>query len=163
MQKVTNFIEIFYPPFRRLMPLQTFRYAACGGTNTLIGLAIYYIAFHYFFTRENVDVGLTVLKPHNAALFLAGICTFFIGFFLNKYVVFTSSYLRGRIQFFRYFLSFFTNLIINYFLLKLFVEMLYMEAFLSQVITTAIIITISYLTQKHFTFRSKINASPDKP
>ena len=138
------------------MPLQTFRYAACGGSNTLLGLFLYYISFHYFFDKQNFDTGLTVLKPHNAALFFAGTCTFFTGFLLNKYVVFTSSYLKGRIQLFRYFLSFFTNLIINYFLLKLFVEKLFMEAFLSQVITTAIIITISFFTQKHFTFRTKL-------
>lgn len=137
------------------MPLQTFRYAACGGSNTLFGLSVYFISFHYLFSKENADLGFIVFKPHNAALFLSGICTFITGFLLNKFVVFTSSNLRGRIQLFRYFLSFFINLIINYFLLKLFVEILHMEAFLSQIITTVIIVTISYLTQKHFTFKIK--------
>ena len=155
MQLLRNFIDISYPPFRKLMPLQTFRYAACGGTNTLLGLTVYFIAFHYLFSKENADFGLIVLKPHNAALFFAGICTFITGFLLNKFVVFTSSNLRGHIQLFRYFLSFFINLIINYFLLKLFVEILHLEPFLSQVITTAIIITISFFTQKHFTFKIK--------
>ena len=78
---------------------------------------------------------------------------FFVGFLLNKYVVFTTSNLRGRIQLFRYFISFFVNLVINYFLLKLFVEILKWEPFLSQVLTTVIIVTISYLTQKHFSFK----------
>ena len=149
----TNIIDSFYPPFKRLMPLQTFRYAACGGGNTLMGLTVYYIAFHYIFTKENADFGLVVLKPHNAALLISFIASFTVGFLLNKYVVFTSSIMRGRIQLFRYFLSFFLNLIVNYFLLKLFVEAWHSEAFTAQVFTTFIIVTLSYLTQKHFTFK----------
>ena len=136
------------------MPLQTFRYAACGSGNTLMGLTIYYLSFHHVFIRENVEVGFLVLKPHNAALFVSFLSTFVVGFFLNKYVVFTSSIMRGRIQLFRYFLSFFVNLVLNYFLLMLFVELWHLDAFLAQVITTIIIITLSYLTQKHFTFRN---------
>lgn len=151
--KVTSIIDIFYPPFRRLMPLQTFRYAACGGMNTVLGLLAYYISFHYIFDKENYDAGFMVFKPHNAALFVSFIVSFIAGFLLNKYVVFTTSNLRGRIQLFRYFISFFVNLVINYFLLKLFVEVLKREPFFSQVLTTVIIVTISYLTQKHFSFR----------
>ena len=151
---LTNIIDVFYPPFRRLMPLQTFRYAACGGGNTLMGLTVYYISFHYIFTKENADFGLMVLKPHNAALFISFTFSFLVGFLLNKYVVFTSSIMRGRIQLFRYFLSFFLNLVVNYFLLKLFVETWNLEAFTAQVITTFIIVTLSYLTQKHFTFKN---------
>ncbi|MEJ7611669.1 MAG: GtrA family protein [Ferruginibacter sp.] len=150
-----RFIDIFYPPFRRLMPLQTFRYAACGGANTVLGLTVYYIGFHYIFTKQNFDAGFMVFKPHNAALFLSFVVSFCVGFLLNKYVVFTTSYLRGRIQLFRYFLSFFLNLVINYFLLNLLVEVWHVEAFLAQLINTVIIITIGYLTQKHFTFKTK--------
>ena len=95
-----------------------------------------------------------ILKPHNAALGISFIASFVLGFLLNKYVVFTSSLMRGRVQLFRYFLSFFLNLIVNYFLLKLFVEVWHLEAFTSQVITTGIIVTLSYLTQKHFTFKN---------
>jgi putative flippase GtrA len=76
-----------------------------------------------------------------------------VGFTLNKFLVFADSYLRGRIQLFRYFLSFLFNLTINYFVLKLLVQVFYIEAVLSQVITTVIIIAIGYITQKHFTFK----------
>jgi len=74
--------------------------------------------------------------------------------------VFVDSNLRGRIQLFRYFLSFAFNLVINYGLLKLFVEVLDMNALLSQLITTCIVILISYLSQKHFSFKVK-NLSGD--
>ncbi len=154
MKQLTSFIDAFHPPFRRLMPLQTFRYAACGGANTVLGLSAYWLSFHYLFEKTNFDAGFMVFKPHVAALFVSFIVSFSVGFLLNKYVVFTGSYLRGRIQLFRYFLSFFLNLVINYFLLKLFVEVWYMPAFLSQLMTTVFIIGLGYLTQKHFTFKA---------
>ena len=138
------------------MPLQTFRYAACGGGNMLMGLFLYYVLFYFIFKGQNVNVYLTVLKAHNAALFVSGICTFSVGFLLNKFVVFTSSNLQGRIQLFRYFLSFSTNLVINYFLLRLFIEVLHFEEFFAQVISTVILVTISYLTQKHFSFKEEV-------
>jgi putative flippase GtrA len=152
---LTQFLDIFYPPFRRLMPIQTFRYAACGGGNALFGLCTYYLGYHYIFDKQVFDIGFFAFKPHMAALFGSSAITFIIGFLLNKYVVFTESYLRGRIQLFRYFLSFSSNLVINYFLLKLMVEILKWNAMLSQVITICIVIGISYLTQRHYTFKSK--------
>src|SRR5688572_2707827 len=150
--KVTSFLDYFYPPFRKVMPIQTFRYAVCGGTNTLTGLLIYAFSLRYIFNNRIFDFGISAFKPHIAALFLSSCCVFIIGFLLNKYVVFVGSNLRGRIQLFRYFLSFFFNLVINYFMLKLFVEILGWDPLFSQVLTTCVIIAISYLTQKHFSF-----------
>src|SRR5450432_3010112 len=152
-KKIISFIDFFYPPVRKLMPEQTFRYAVCGGINTLLGLLIYYMGFHYIFDKENFDAGIIVFKPHNASLFLAGCFSFTFGFILNKFLVFSDSYLKGRIQLFRYFLSFILNLVINYFVLNLFIEYLHVEAFLSKIIATIIVIIISYTTQKKFTFR----------
>jgi putative flippase GtrA len=137
------------------MPEQTFRYLACGGFNTLLGLAFYFVCYKYILKEENLDFGFYAFKPHNASLFGAFIINFFVGFTLMKFVVFVDSNLKGRIQLFRYFLSFAFNLCLNYVLLKLFVEALEWDAILSQCITTCIIVLISYLSQKHFTFSVK--------
>ena len=152
---IISFIDFFYPPFRKLMPEQTFRYAACGGVNTVLGLALFKILLVYVFKFQNVDLGFYTLKPHNAALFISFCVNFLIGFILMKYVVFVDSNLKGRIQLFRYLLSFLLNLTLNYFILKVFVEVFGWWPFLSQCITTVIIVTISYLSQKHFTFKVK--------
>ena len=154
-QAIHTILDIFYPPFRKLMPLQTFRYAACGGINMVIGLLVYFIGYRYVFEKEVFDFGFFAFKPHVAALFLSFVVSFCLGFLLNKFIVFTSSTLRGRIQLFRYGFSFVVNLIINYLLLKLLVEVIHWPAMLSQVITTIIIVTISYLSQKHFSFSTK--------
>jgi len=156
--KVIAFIDIFYPPFRKLMPEQTFRYAVCGGTNTVLGLLLYFVSYQYILKEQNLDLGFFAFKPHMAALFISFCFNFVIGFLLMKYVVFVDSNLRGRIQLFRYFLAFAINLLLNYILLKLFVEVLHMNALLSQFITTCIVVTISYLSQKHFSFKVKPEA-----
>ncbi len=135
------------------MPLQTFRYAACGGGNTMLGLVIFFILYHYFFINDIVTIGFLVFKAHKAALIFSSSITFIVGFFLNKLVVFTDSNIKGRIQLFRYFLSFFANLCIAAFLQTVFVEMLTINTYVSQVIIVAIIVAISYFTQKYFTFK----------
>lgn len=135
------------------MPIQTFRYAACGGTNALLGLVTFYIGFYHIFDEQHFDLGFLVLEPYSAALLVSSTISFLLGFWLNKYVVFTESYLRGRVQFFRYFLSFYSNLLINYGMLKVMVGALQWNAMVSQIITTAVVIAISYVTQRYFTFR----------
>ena len=159
MEKISKhiiwFIDLFYPPFRKWMPEQTFRYAVCGGTNTVLGLGTYFIGYQYIFKKENFDLGFFAFKPHIAALFLSFCISFVVGFILMKFVVFVDSNLKGRIQLVRYFLAFSFNLVLNYGLLKLFVELLHMPVLVSQFITTCIVVTISYLSQKHFSFKVK--------
>jgi putative flippase GtrA len=152
---ILSLIDFFYPPFRKIMPLQTFRYAACGGSNAVLGFLVFVGCHKYVFKEEQFDIGFYAFKSYNAALFVSFCVTFLVGFTLNKYLVFTSSNLKGRIQLFRYFLSLLLNLAINYILLKIFIEYLHFDAVLAQVITTFIIISISYLTQHHFSFKVK--------
>lgn len=135
------------------MPLQTFRYAACGGGNMILGLSIYFILFNYVFTHGYVTLGKFAFESYNVSLFFSSTTCFIVGFLLNKYVVFTTSYLRGRIQLFRYFLSFSSNLVLNYFLLKIFVKILHLDEFLAQIISTGICVSIAFTTQKYFTFK----------
>ena len=153
--RIIAFIDFFYPPFRKFMPEQTFRYAVCGGANTVLGLFIYFISYQYILKKEILDLGFFAFKPHIAALFISFCINFVVGFALMKFVVFVESNLKGRIQLLRYFLSFSVNLILNYLLLKLFVEVLFMNVLLSQFITTCFVVTVSYLSQKHFSFKVK--------
>lgn len=154
---VTLFIDFFYPPFRKLMPLQTFRYAACGGMNVTIGFLLFTGIYHYLSGHKVVYIGIYPFEPYSIALFVSSATSFIIGFLLNKYVVFTTSNLRGRIQIFRYFLSFTSNLAINYLLLKLLVKYLHIHPVIAQVIVTVIVVAISYYTQQYFTFKVRKN------
>lgn len=147
-------VDFFYPPFKRLMDLQTFRYAACGGSNVALGFIIYTISFKFILKEQNFHFGFYAFKPHVAALFIASCFNFCFGFFLMKYVVFSNSNLRGRVQLFRYLINFLFSLMLNYILLKIFVERLHIYPILAQVMTTGVVVLTSYLFQKHYTFRS---------
>src|SRR5689334_19698677 len=96
-------LDIFYPLFRRFMPLQTYHYAACGGTNTVLGLSIYFIAHNYILNKQVLDLGIVAFTPHIAAMFISFLFTFPVGFYLSMYVIFQGSYLKRRVQLFRYF------------------------------------------------------------
>jgi putative flippase GtrA len=150
---IISVIDFFYPPFRKLMPLQTFRYAACGGGNTLLGLMVYSLSFRYILKEQDLNLGFYAFKAHIAALIFSFSINFPLGFILMKYVVFDESNIRGRIQLFRYFIFFVFCLFLNYILLKLLVEALNWYAIVAQVVTTVIVVCVSYLTQKHFTFK----------
>ena len=161
-QKFWNFINFFYPLFRKLMPLQTFRYAVCGGLNTALGLLAYTLSYQYIFKGHQLDLRYYAFEPHTAALFLSFCINLPLGFALNKFVVFSESTIKGRIQLFRYFIFFIFCLFLNYVLLKLFVEMLGLNAIVAQFITTGIVVAVSYISQKHFTFKVE-NKEADFP
>jgi putative flippase GtrA len=146
-------IDFFYPPFNRLMTLQTFRYAASGGGNTLIGFLIYFISYKYLLQEQQLHFGFYAFKAHVAALFISFCITFPIGFFMSKYVVFNDSRMKGRIQLFRYFMICMFNLALNYILLKILVERAHIYPVLAQILTTTIVILFSYLAQRHFSFK----------
>lgn len=151
-------IDFFYPPFRRIMNLQTFRYAASGGGNLVLGFLIYLVSYKYLFHEKDFEFGFFAFKGHIAALFISFLVTFPIGFFMSKYVVFSDSNMKGRIQLFRYFMICMFNLALNYLLLKIFVEVSHIYPVLAQVFTIAIVVVFSYIAQRNFSFK----ASPEE-
>ena len=135
------------------MPLQTFRYAACGGGTTVLGIATFYVGYNFLFKKQVVHLPFFALEPHIAAMFLSFIVTFPLGFYLSRNVVFTGSALRGRHQLVRYFGSAMGSVLLNYINLKIMVDGLHIYPTIAQVINTVIVIAFSYLMQKHFAFR----------
>ena len=137
------------------MPLTTFRYAVCGGSNMVLDIVIYYISYNFILHKQVLDLGFIAFKPHIAALWMSFIISFPMGFLLSKYIVFTASQLSGRIQLFRYLLIVGVNLILNYAFLKTLVEYLGFYPTIARIFTTCIIVTFSFLSQKHFTFKER--------
>ena len=140
------------------MPLQTFRYAACGGGNVVLDICLYFISYNFIFKKQVVDLGFIAFKPHIAALLVSLFITIPVGFLLSKYVVWTESIIKGRIQLFRYLVIVATNILLNYFFIKLFVERFHFFPTIAKIVTTAIVIIFSYLSQKHYTFNVKNNS-----
>lgn len=150
---IENIIDFFYPPFSRIMNRLTFRYAACGGGNTILDILIFYLSFHFLFHEQVVQLGFMAIKPHKAAFLVAFLITFPIGFLLMRNVVFQGSAIRGRTQLIRYFLTVLICLILNYIFLTLFVEYLHIYPTIAKIMTTLIVMLFSYTSQRFFTFK----------
>jgi len=150
---VLPIIDFFYPPFKKLMKPQAFRYAASGGFNTLLGFAVYFVSYKIILNEKPLDLGFYAFKSHSAALFISFCISFPVGFFLMKYVVFSDSNMPGKIQLFRYFMIYLFNLALNYIILKVLVERINVNAIFAQVLTTIFIVLFSYLAQRYFTFK----------
>lgn len=146
-------IDFFYPPFRRWMPLQTFRYAACGGANVALDITLFFIFYNFVFKKQIVHLGFLALQPHVASFLFSFLFTFPIGFMLSKYIVWSGSTLKGHIQLFRYFLIVMVNLILNYLFIKLLVEYLFVYPTIAKIITTVVVVIFSYISQKKYTFK----------
>ncbi|MEI9807690.1 MAG: hypothetical protein WDO16_07330 [Bacteroidota bacterium] len=76
-------IDFFYPPFRKVMTLQTFRYAASGGGNALLGFLTYFISYKYVLAEKEFQFGIYAFKGHIAALFISFCISFPVGFFMG--------------------------------------------------------------------------------
>ncbi len=153
---ILRFLDFFYPVFKPFLNRKTYYYAACGGANMLLDLVLYFIAYQFIFDKEIVQITpYLAFEPYIAAFLFAFAITFPTGFLLSKYIVWTESNIKGRVQLFRYFLLVLVNLILNYALLKTFVEIFHFYPTISKALTIIIVVTFSYLSQKHFTFKTK--------
>jgi putative flippase GtrA len=146
-------LDFFYPVFRRFMPLQTFRYAACGGGNTLLDISIFYISYHFLFREKVVHTPIISLEPYTAAFLVSFSITFPLGFYMSRTIVFPGSTLAGRIQLFRYFVLVVICIGLNYVFIKLFVEQCHLYPTVAKILTTFIVVAFSFITQKNFTFK----------
>lgn len=157
-KKMISLIDFFYAPFARYIPLETFRYAATGGANTVFDIFLYFIFYRFILDKQIVDLGFVAISPHIAAFLIVFPITFTSGFLLAKYITFTSSLIQGKIQLFRYAVTVIGAIIMNYLLLKLFVEEFGLYATLSKILTTFIVVTYSYFVQRFYSFKTgKIN------
>jgi putative flippase GtrA len=147
-------IDWFYFPFFRFVPVEIFRYALTGGFNTILDLFLYFICYKYILDKQILELGFVAISPHIAAFIIVFPVTFATGFIFAKYITFTASELKGRIQLFRYGVTVAGSILLNYVFLKLFVENFGLFATLSKGMTTVIVVIYSYILQRYFSFRT---------
>ena len=151
---IIRVIDFFYSPFRKFIPLETFRYAATGGFNTVLDITLYFICYNFIVDKRVVDIGIVSISPHIAAFLIVFPITFLTGFLFAKFITFTSSPVQGRTQLVRYMISVSGSIFLNYVFLKILVEFGGFWPTLAKVITTCIVVVYSYFAQKFFTFKT---------
>lgn len=150
-----SFIDFFYPPFRKFMSIQFFRYGFVGAFNLIFDWVLYFVIYQYVLDQQMLNLGFIVISSHIATFGIKFPIIMFSGFLMQKYITFSHSDLASRKQLFRYVLVVAVNLTMAYFVLKFLVEHLNIYPTPSNMIVTVISIAISYFLQKHFTFRVK--------
>jgi len=150
-----TFLDIFYPLVSRIFDKTTYYYAVAGCTNLVLGWILFWTLDKWVINSHIVE--LPVLEhPVHSYTVIAAICgmfSFLFGFVMMRYVVFTESQLRGRVQFFRYGLSALISATVNWILIKLMVDTYAWNASLCNVFASVVVVTISYFLQRKFSFR----------
>lgn len=152
---IRRFLDLFYPLVSKLFDKTTYYYAACGAGNLVLSWVLFFLFYQFVFEKKLLYIKQIdfVFTPYTLSAFMCFIISFSIGFMLMKYVVFTQSELKGRIQLFRYGLSAVVTSGANWVLLKSFIEIFEFYPSVANVISTCLIVVISYLIQRNFTFK----------
>jgi putative flippase GtrA len=148
-------IDWMYIPFKKFLPIETFRYAVCGGGNTSLDIFLYFICYNFVLRKQMIHLKFISITPYIGAFMIVFPITFSTGFFLMKYITFSASELRGRVQLFRYGVTVLICILLNYVLIKLFVEYCHLFPTPSKILTTGVVVIYSYFSQKHFSFKTQ--------
>lgn len=162
MQTLARFlikiIDFFYQPFRHYVPEQMFRYAVCGGGNMVLDWVLYFLMYNFVIGHDLIYISIwqysLCLTPHIATLCIVFPTTLLTGFWLNKYITFVHSSLHSFRQLGRYIMVVCFNLLINYFGLKLCVDIWGWYPTPSKMLITCTTVVVSYIGQKYFSFRT---------
>lgn len=156
LRRIRYFINIIiewsYVPFSKFVSKEKYRYAFTGGSNTALDIFLYFVSYNFILRKKVIDLKFIAVSPHIASFLMVFPITFSTGFLLSKYITFTESSLRGRVQLFRYGVTVFVCIILNYIFLKLFVDLCGFYPTPSKILTTVLVVIYSYFSQKYFTF-----------
>ena len=152
---IQQFIHFFYPPFKKILTFEQFRYIACGGFMAMFDVFMFYVCYNFIFKGLFIDIGPWHMSPHVASMWLPVPLILCMSFLLSRFVVFTETNLKKTTSMFRYLLLAISCFLLNFGLIKLFVEVCHMHPVVSKIACTALVAVYSYLTQKYFTFKTR--------
>ena len=152
---ILRFIDLFYPLFKKVMPIQTFRYAACGGFNTVLDITIFSLAYNFLYKKADVVIYGFHIEAFIASFLTSFIITFPLGFYMSRYVVFQETSRKKGKQLVRYLLVVVGCLYLNYIFLNIFINYFHWFPTPAKAFTTVFVVIFSYISQKHFTFKKK--------
>ena len=152
-KKIIAFIDFFHLPLFQFIPAETFRYLFCGVSTLVVDWVVFSISLHFIFQKNSFVLFDHSISATSASKALAIAAGFVWGFGLNKYIVFTQSPLKGRIQLFRYALIVGTCIILNFIIIKLLLTQMPSLPTFANIITSLFVSVYSYIVQRSFTFK----------
>ena len=133
---ILSIINFIYKPFARFIPAQLFRYGVSGSANLVLDWVLFFIFYNFVFKKEVVHIWFLAFTPYIASFFVSFLITFVTGFWLSRYIRFNESKLQKGVQLYRYLMVVVICILMNYFGLKLFVEVFHIYPTPSKMIIT---------------------------
>jgi putative flippase GtrA len=157
---IHQILDFFYPLVRRIFDKTTYYYAACGSGNLVLSWVSFFLFFNVIFQKKDFvftslpfGIGSQTISALTMSSIVCACISFLIGFLLMRYVVFTASQLRGRAQFLRYGIRAVITSTTNWGLLKILVIGMGIFPSIANVLASCVVVTISYLLQRKFSFK----------
>jgi putative flippase GtrA len=119
-------------------------YLVVGGWNTVFGYLSFMLLYQYLNNKIDATVILTMS-------YILSITNAFVGY---KYFVFKTKG-GGLREYFRFYIVYGWAYVANVLLLPLFLNVLKLSAYMSQAIITVMIVMMSYVFHKRFTFKAR--------
>jgi putative flippase GtrA len=156
---IYKFLDFFYPIVSRIFDKKTYYYAVVGVSNLLLSWVLFFLCYQFLFDKQFFTVSLNsalsfTFSPYTLSALVCTAFSFVYGFTLLKFIVFTESDLKGRIQLVRYAMTAGISAISSWLLLKFFIEWLHIFPSIANVIASCIVVILSYVLQRKFTFKN---------
>ena len=147
------FLSFFHKPFSKITTLQTFSYIACGGFVALFDIVLFNVFYYFILSDLSIHIFGICISRHVAAMYLPFPFGFLLGFLLSRYVVFHETNLKKSTSLWRYILLVICCQILNYLLIRVFIEYWKFIPVISKIMCTVLVAAFSYFSQKYFTFK----------
>jgi putative flippase GtrA len=152
---IHKILDFFYPLVKRFFDKTTYYYAVCGVGNLVLSWILFFIFFQYVFKKHffHLDFINFTFSAYTLSAIACFLISFALGFVLMKYIVFTESGLKGRVQLFRYAVSAIISALVSWGLLKMFIEVFDIFPSVANILASCLVVIVSYLLQRKFTFK----------
>lgn len=153
---ISNLLAFFYPIVKKWLPFEVYAYLAVGAANTVLNILLFTIFYKVILQETTYTIFSFPFESYTIALFIAFIATVPTGFWLSKKFAFTKAAKQqtGK-QLGKYFLVVLQGLVSDYLLFKGLIVFLHMDPVVAKILSTVIVLTVNYLLQKYFTFKSE--------
>lgn len=120
-----------------------------------MNILVYFVSYHFLLHEQDVVLPFMVVRSAVAAAAIAFVISTPYGFLMSRYIVFSESNLKTRVQIFRYLMTVAACAVLTYFFLPFFHYTCGIYATPASILTTAVVAVFSYVSQRFFTFKVK--------
>jgi len=151
-------LDLVYPIFKKILPYPIYSYLAVGAMNTALNIILFALFYQFILPKQGLFIGSINLASTTLALVISFILTVPTGFWLNRNFAFAEAKKdtnQSATQSIKYFLVVLQGLFSDWSILTGLVLYLGIYPTVAKVLSTMIVLTLNYLLQKHFTFKTK--------